>query len=461
MAENKKNQSIFSEFASLARYVLSPPDISFLKYLFIREKASVIIPCFNEEATLGRVINECKKSRIVSEVIVVDDGSSDNSVKVAIRSGARLIRHKKNKGKGAAIISGAKKAKNDALVFIDADLHGFSFEVVEKLAFPLLHHEARICKASFSREGGRVTELTAKPLLEALFPEVGLSQPLSGLFAIRKELLLSLDIGSDWSIDISVVLSAMKSGERIAEADIGRLKHKHRSLDSLGRTAREITRSILTSAGFLAGKHKLVVFDFDHSLILGSSIFHICKKLGFSKKLAHLKERFHSGEISERRLTRLIARMFKGIRVYDFLNAASTIRKQPFAEETLAYLSRKGYQICVISFAFSDSIISAFQKSKFDLLICPVLDFNKGKFTGTVRIPPYPGKFHVFSKGAAMRAALRKLKARREETIAIGDSKADEEMFKEAGIPVAINSKKLEEAKMHISALPEILFIAD
>ena len=73
-------------------------------------KLSIVIPAYNEEKTIREILEKINSVDIDKEIIVVDDGSTDNSVNVAIRHRARVVRHKKNKGKGAAIISGAKKA---------------------------------------------------------------------------------------------------------------------------------------------------------------------------------------------------------------------------------------------------------------------------------------------------------------------------------------------------------------
>ncbi|HII39162.1 TPA: glycosyltransferase, partial [Candidatus Micrarchaeota archaeon] len=263
----------------------SLPALGFLKYLFLGERVSVVVPCFNECATVGHVVAIAKSSPLVDEVIVVDDGSSDDSSAVAKDAGARVVRHSRNKGKGAAILSGARAARNSVLVFVDADFVNLGSEAIESLALPVLEREAELCKASFDRSGGRVTELTAKPLLEFLFPEVSLQQPLSGQFAVRKKLLKQLDVSNDWGIDIGILLDSIKRGERVIEVNIGRVEHKHRSLSEVAATSREVTKTILEKAGFLAKKHKLVLFDFDRTLVAGSSIEALAEGLGFTSRL--------------------------------------------------------------------------------------------------------------------------------------------------------------------------------
>ncbi|HIH29945.1 TPA: HAD-IB family phosphatase [Candidatus Micrarchaeota archaeon] len=432
-----------------------------LRKLLVPERPSVIIPCYNEEKTLAYVVNEAKKSWLTKEIIVVDDGSADRSAEIARECGAKLVQHKKNLGKGAAIMSGALAAKSSILVFIDADLENFSHEIIAKLAQPLIENEARFCKSTFEREAGRVTELVAKPLLQFLYPEASLSQPLSGQFAIRKELLLSLDVSHDWGIDISIVLSALKKGERIVEVNIGELKHKRREMPYLVGTAREVTRTILQNAGFLAKKHKLIIFDFDGTLVRGSSIIQIFKSLGMGKRLSELRENFYKGAINEKELTRGIARSLRGLGTGELERLSSQVNAAPYAYETLEYLKRMGYRLAVVSFAFRRVIDSVFPKGYFDLVICPALHVKNDKLTGKVSIPNFKSDKHTFSKGKATRQLLRALRVKPHEAIAIGNAKSDEEMFREVGISIAINPETRIDSSLKVKTLPELLIIAN
>jgi len=83
---------------------------------------SVVIPAYNEEKTVGHVVKTALSCKYVHEVLVVDDGSSDNTYEKAKMSGASIIRHTTNQGKGAALKTGFKHSKGDIVVFIDADL---------------------------------------------------------------------------------------------------------------------------------------------------------------------------------------------------------------------------------------------------------------------------------------------------------------------------------------------------
>ncbi len=84
---------------------------------------SIIVPVYNEEKTVKKVIDELKKLKIEKEIIVVDDGSTDSTRKILKKiKGIRLYYHKKNQGKGSAVTTGIKHSKGKLIIIQDADL---------------------------------------------------------------------------------------------------------------------------------------------------------------------------------------------------------------------------------------------------------------------------------------------------------------------------------------------------
>ncbi len=111
----------------------------------MKKIVSVIIPAFNEEQTIKPVVFAALECSIVREVIVVSDGSTDATAALARQAGATLvIEHEENLGKGAAVISGARKSKGSVLVFLDGDLIGLRAHHISALADPLLRKSARM-----------------------------------------------------------------------------------------------------------------------------------------------------------------------------------------------------------------------------------------------------------------------------------------------------------------------------
>ncbi|MCL2116175.1 MAG: glycosyltransferase [Methanobrevibacter sp.] len=212
------------------------------------QSVSVVIPAFNEEKTVSNVVNVVKELSYVSEVIVVDDGSFDETVEEAKKSGATVISHTKNQGKGSAINTGFRHSKGDIVAFIDADIYNFDYDKVNSIIEPILEGKTDITKTKFSRESGRVTELTAKPLLKFFFPEISFEQPLSGQFAGKRSVLSKITFEKDYGVDVGIVLDADVQGIRIEEVDIGEIKHDMSPLAGLNEMANEVVRTIISRA---------------------------------------------------------------------------------------------------------------------------------------------------------------------------------------------------------------------
>lgn len=114
-------------------------------------KLSIIIPVFNEEKTIAQVIGNVysvKFDNLTREIIIVDDGSSDNSlreIKKAIsgKGDVKLISQGKNQGKGAAVASGIEEAGGDYIIIQDADFE-YNPNYIKKLVAPILNNEAKV-----------------------------------------------------------------------------------------------------------------------------------------------------------------------------------------------------------------------------------------------------------------------------------------------------------------------------
>ncbi len=144
------------------------------------ERVAVIIPAYNEEVTVGEVVDVARSASSVDEVIVVDNGSNDDTSRVAKEHGARLIPHPEG-GKGQAMAAGVAATEAKVLVFLDADLTGLRPDHVDRLARPVLEGEVGMCCGLFDRG----------PLLNPVF--LHLLPQLTGERAVRRELFESLE----------------------------------------------------------------------------------------------------------------------------------------------------------------------------------------------------------------------------------------------------------------------------
>ncbi len=196
---------------------------------------------------------------LVDEVVVVDDGSSDGTAMAAHSAGARVVRGD-GRDKGGAMQRGVRHSVGDIVVFCDADLHCFDPSFVVGLLGPLLVHDGlHFVKGCYERpfegrqgEGGRVTELVAKPLLRTFFPHLGgFGQPLAGECAARREILAQVPFVQGYGVDIALLidLAGRLGVHALAQVDLGRRVHRNRPLEELAPQAEEVLRTALSRAG--------------------------------------------------------------------------------------------------------------------------------------------------------------------------------------------------------------------
>jgi glycosyltransferase involved in cell wall biosynthesis len=126
---------------------------------------AAIVPALNEEKTVGEIVRTLKASGLISEVIVVDDGSVDRTSEVAEAAGGHVVRLEKNVGKGGALLAGARATNADLLFFCDADFIGLTTAHAERLIAPVLEGRLVMC-AGLRDRGPFITRLIAHlPLL--------------------------------------------------------------------------------------------------------------------------------------------------------------------------------------------------------------------------------------------------------------------------------------------------------
>jgi glucosyl-3-phosphoglycerate synthase len=246
---------------------------------------SVVIPARDEEATVGTVagtfVEQLVRSHgLVDEVLVVDAHSRDRTAEVARAAGARVVDQAEvlphlgsAPGKGEALWKGLAATEGDLVCFIDADIVDVGPRFVVGLLGPLLTDpDTAYVKATYDRPldlgdelrptgGGRVTELLARPVIAAFWPELAwLAQPLSGEYAGRRTLLESLPFVRGYGVELGLLVDtvAEHGPDVIAQVDLGRRVHVHQPLDALGRMAAEILH---VAVDRLARQGRLVLTD--------------------------------------------------------------------------------------------------------------------------------------------------------------------------------------------------------
>ena len=238
-------------------------------------RVSVVLPARDEEPTVGRLVTDVAERwmravPLVDELLVVDSDSSDDTAAVARAAGADVVAttdvlpaHGTRPGKGEALWKSLAATSGDLLVFLDADLLGDIAHYVPALLGPLLADpQVAYVKGCYTRPleldgvsqpvgGGRVTELTARPLLNALWPELaGFVQPLGGEYAGRRSALDQVPFVSGYGVEIGLLIDLLDLAglSALAQVDLGVRRHESQSEEALGAMAGQVVSAVLARA---------------------------------------------------------------------------------------------------------------------------------------------------------------------------------------------------------------------
>lgn len=226
-------------------------------------RVAVVIPARNEEVTVGEVVRQIAKDLgdLVDELVVMDSLSSDATASEAGAAGATVwsvgdVRPDLGvqTGKGEALWKAQFVTTSDLLVFVDADLTGWGTHFVTGLLGPILSDPGTLLVKGFydrvldmgtgvSSEGGRVTELLARPWLAVHRPSLSaVVQPLAGEWAIRRSMFASLTVPVGYGVELAALLDteSRHGVDAIAQVDLGRRAHTHQNLHDLGSMATEL-----------------------------------------------------------------------------------------------------------------------------------------------------------------------------------------------------------------------------
>jgi glucosyl-3-phosphoglycerate synthase len=229
-----------------------------------RESVAVVLPAREVAATIG-AIAECvaglQAAGLIDEALVIDSASVDGTVQIATAAGMRVVQENDiasecgpAQGKGDAMWRALGVVRSDIVVYLDADTENFHSGFVLGLLGPLIcEPEIQFVKGCFERpfrdrsgsvshpgEGGRVTELLARPLLNLHAPELAVfDQPLAGEVAARLQLLVGLPFSVGYGVEIAMLIDAWRAVglDGLAQVHLGVRQHAHQSLRELSPMA--------------------------------------------------------------------------------------------------------------------------------------------------------------------------------------------------------------------------------
>ena len=234
---------------------------------------SAVLPCRNVADTVGGIVDEIHAVNeragdepLVDEILAVDADSADGTAEVAVSRGATVYSENElmstyggAHGKGDAMWRSLSVARGDLIMYVDADTKDFKPQLVYGVLGPILYvPEVRFVKAAYRRPfksyetveqdgGGRVTELTAKPLFNLFYPELtGFVQPLAGEFVADRELFCSIPFLTGYAVETGIMIDVLKRVGlgAMAQVDLGTRQNRHQPLRDLSRMSYAVLRAV-------------------------------------------------------------------------------------------------------------------------------------------------------------------------------------------------------------------------
>ena len=434
--------------------------------------ATVVIPALNEAARIASVVRFALADPATAEVIVVDDSSIDDTARLAREAGAHVITSTML-GKGASMRDGMGVARCELIVYLDGDLSGLREHIVTDLCRPLMRGEADFVKARFGRGGGRVTELTAKPMLKVFFPELArFAQPLGGLVAARCALLKALSFEDGYGVDIGLLIDAHRAGARLAEVDIGSLEHDSQPLLDLTAMANEVSRVIYArarAAGRLhmeqiaamfesqrqatatldyvltrrRGRTRLLLLDMDGTITPQRYVVELARATGHEAALAKLM----NGDDDDATRSERMAALFKFVHRQQFERVAQALPIRPGVIACVNRMRREGFMVGVVSDSYFVAAEILRRRIFADFGLAHTLQFEGEVCNGELHVnaaftPLRPSQGAPACKSNVVRRFRQDDAAPRLETIwAVGDNANDLDMLREADRAFVIEPK--------------------
>ena len=248
-------------------------DISLLEKIKNEKnyKLSVVIPTLEEEGTISNVLSCLIKKLIneyliIDELIVIDGGSKDNTENICRKFGeVKFFKQKEIltdydfSGKGEALWKSLYVSTGDIIIYVDSDIKDFTERFVIGILGPMLlnnnikfvkgyYNRPYVTDSSKSNEGGRVTELCARPLLNTLYPDLsGFKQPLGGEYGGFRQILENVEFTSGYGVEVQTLIEIYKNFglDIMGQSNLIERIHRHQPLNSLSKMSFAIMNTIL------------------------------------------------------------------------------------------------------------------------------------------------------------------------------------------------------------------------
>ena len=240
---------------------------------------SVVIPALNEQDTVATVVSAALSCPLINEVVVVDNGSTDNTSLVARAAGAKVV-DEPVAGQGNALRTGYTVARNDWIIKLDADLSEFSPTLVESLHGSVRPGVGLVKGLWFdANDNMPMTRLMVRPAIAIMFPGLSHIRAVnSGLFLFDRSRIAVSELTDGYGADLDVMLRMHTAGWNTVEVDVGRITHNTRNLQHYNKMSETLLRFLIDRHEQAAQNPLFVVTDTAEDIITGS-IGLIAKKL--------------------------------------------------------------------------------------------------------------------------------------------------------------------------------------
>lgn len=233
---------------------------------------SLALPTLNEEQTISEIIEQVqehlmRRVPLLDEIVLIDSGSDDRTREIAIAHGLPVHIHQEIlpqygafRGKGEALWKSLYVLNGEIIIWCDTDIKNFHPRLVYGVLGPLLRERRLVYSKGFYRRpiqfgeriaasgGGRVTELTARPLLNLFYPELsGMLQPLSGEYAGRRSALESVPFFTGYGVETGLLIDLLEQQglNTIGQVDLLERIHRNQELQPLSKMAFAITQVVI------------------------------------------------------------------------------------------------------------------------------------------------------------------------------------------------------------------------
>ncbi len=221
-----------------------------------RQRVVALVPVKDGATRIGETVRALRDSGVPDRVVVIDDGSTDDTAQVAAAAGATVLRHQVNRGKGGALRTGVDHATDaDIFLLVDADLRehaGTATRLVDEVVQDRADLAIAVFPPSEGRAGAGRIKRAAAGAIRALSGQ-HVVEPLSGQRAVRADLLRNMDIAPRFGVEVAMTVDAARAGARIVEVELP-LDHDHSGRSWSGVRHRiaqgvDILRAVLPRVG--------------------------------------------------------------------------------------------------------------------------------------------------------------------------------------------------------------------